>query len=267
MSRLPDGVADRAAQTREGATMLRAVPEEVPVALVFDGSTQAVMMASPVDLVDFAVGFSLSEGIVDDVGQIAGPEILAHPKGVEARMWLAGDRADRLRQRRRAAMGPIGCGLCGIDSLDEALREIPPIRNNDLRVSAAELAAAPDALRACQPLHDLTHAVHAAGFLRPGQGILLAREDVGRHNALDKLIGAMARQGIDAACGVIVLTSRVSVEMVQKTVMAGAPVLVAVSAPTARACDLALASGLTLAARARAGGLDLYAHPDRVTGM
>lgn len=243
----------------------RALPQEVPVALVFDGVTQAVMMASPGDIADFAHGFALSEGLIDDPGQIADFEEVAHDTGIEARFWLHGDRGAALKDRRRAMLGPVGCGLCGIDSIDAALRPLPRLPDDDLRLSRSEVAGATDALRAHQPLHDRTRAVHAAGFLRPGQGIVTAREDVGRHNALDKLIGALARQGIDANTGAFVITSRVSVDMVQKTVIAGAPVLIAVSAPTALAVDMAETAGLTLAAFARGDGFDLYAHPHRIT--
>lgn len=243
----------------------RALPDEVPVALVFDGTTQAVMMASPDHIADFAHGFALSEGLIDRLDQVAGFEELRHDRGIEARFWLRGDRGAALKERRRAMLGPVGCGLCGIDSLDAALRALPRLPEEGLRLSRAEVAGATDALRGHQPLHDRTRAVHAAGFLRPGQGIIAAREDVGRHNALDKLIGALARHGIDPSGGAVVLTSRVSVEMVQKTVMAGAPVLIAVSAPTALAVDMADAANLTLAAFARGEGFDLYAHPHRIT--
>lgn len=241
----------------------RNLPEEVPVAVVYDGSTQAVMMATPGDIADFAHGFSLTEGFITRLDQIESFEVVQHEAGIEARFWLSGDRAKALDTRRRRMMGPVGCGLCGIDSLEEATRALPVVRS-DLRMSAADVAGATDALRSLQPLHDQTHAVHAAGFLVPGQGILLAREDVGRHNALDKLIGALALQGIDPADGAFVLTSRISVELVQKAAMAGCPVLIAVSAPTAHALTLADHAGLTVAAFARGGGFDLYSHPHRI---
>lgn len=244
--------------------VVRALPEEAPVAMVFDGTTQAVMMASPTDLEDFAVGFALSEGFVTAPEQIEDFEIAEHESGIEARFWLAADRAEVLKKRRRKMAGPVGCGLCGIDSLDEALRELPILPEGDLIFTSREIAGATDDLRAQQPLHDRTHAVHAAGFMRPGEGIMLVREDVGRHNALDKLIGALSRHGIDPTEGAIVLTSRVSLEMVQKTVIAGAPVLVAVSAPTARALREAEAARLTVAAFVRGGGFDLYSHPNRI---
>ncbi|TDK41345.1 formate dehydrogenase accessory sulfurtransferase FdhD [Antarcticimicrobium luteum] len=249
---------------RDGVrAVTRSLPEEWPVALVYDGTTQAVMMASPADLEDFALGFSLTEGVIETPDQVEDFELVTHEAGCEARFWLAPGRRAALQQRRRRMTGPVGCGLCGIDSLEQALRPLPWVASG-LRLDQAELAHATDALRARQPLHDQTHAVHAAGFLRPGAGIVLAREDVGRHNALDKLIGAMARQDIDPAGGAIVMTSRISVELVQKCAMAGCPVLIAVSAPTAHAVRLADGAGLTLAAFARSGAFDLYSHPDRI---
>lgn len=258
-----------AAHVQGGAAGPRAVrrvlPEESAVALVYDGSTQAVMMASPADLEDFALGFSLSEGIVTDAAQIAACETVTHDRGIEVRMWLAEDRGQALAARRRAMAGPVGCGLCGIDSLDAALRELPDLRGRGTSLTRAEIAGATEALRAWQPLHDQTRAVHAAGLLLPGRGIVLAREDVGRHNALDKLIGAAARAGLDAGQGAIVLTSRVSVEMVQKCAIAGAPVLIAVSAPTLHALRLAETAGITLAALARGAGFDLFCRPERLS--
>lgn len=241
----------------------RNLPEEVPVAMVYDGSTQAVMMATPGDIADFAHGFSLTEGFISRLDQIESFEVVEHEAGIEARFWLTCDRAKALDTRRRRMMGPVGCGLCGIDSLEEATRALPTVRS-EIRFRAGEIAGATDALRSFQPLHDQTHAVHAAGFLQPGQGIVMAREDVGRHNALDKLIGALALQGIDPASGAFVLTSRISVELVQKAAMAGCPVLIAVSAPTAHALTLADQAGLTIAAFARGGGFDLYSHPHRI---
>ncbi|MBM3605591.1 MAG: formate dehydrogenase accessory sulfurtransferase FdhD [Alphaproteobacteria bacterium] len=246
------------------ARVTRALPEETPVAMVYGGSTQAVMMATPSDLEDFAVGFSLTEGIVTAADQIDRLEVMAHPRGVEAQMWLKDDRAEALAARRRFMAGPVGCGLCGIDSLDEATRALPDLAGVGPVLDAAQVAAATEDLREWQPLHDQTRAVHAAGFLLPGQGIVLAREDVGRHNALDKLIGALARQGVRAADGAFVLTSRVSVEMVQKCAIAGAGLLIAVSAPTAHALRLAADAGITLAAFARGEGFDLFSHPERL---
>lgn len=246
-------------------SMHRSLPDEVPVAMVFNGSTLAVMMASPADLRDFALGFALSEGVISGFDQVLELEIAEHPQGIEARFWLRDDRAAALEARRRLLAGPVGCGLCGIDSLEQASRELPILTDTGLRLSRGDVSGATDALSACQPLHDQTRATHAAGFLRPGQGIVLAREDVGRHNALDKLIGALVQAGIDPATGAFVMTSRLSVELVQKCAMAGCPVLIAVSAPTAHAVRLAEGAGITLAAFARAGGFDLFTHPFRVT--
>ncbi|MWD26321.1 formate dehydrogenase accessory sulfurtransferase FdhD [Aquicoccus sp. SCR17] len=242
----------------------RTLPEELPVAMVFDGTTQAVMMATPADLEDFALGFALTEGFIDHPGQVAEFEIAEHAEGMEARFWLSEDRGAALAARRRSMAGPVGCGLCGIDSLAAAMRPLPRLPEAGATFSRAGVAGATGALRAHQPLHDRTHAVHAAGFMTPDGSLALAREDVGRHNALDKLVGALARAGRAASGGAFVITSRVSVEMVQKTVIAGAPLLIAVSAPTAHALRLAEEAGLTLAAFAREGGFDLYSHPHRI---
>lgn len=254
------GLSWGAEGTRE---VSRALPEEWPVALVYDGSTQAVMMASPQDLADFALGFSLSEGVIGKPSDIKSLEVVEHGEGTECRMWLAEDRGEALTARRRAMMGPVGCGLCGIDSLAEATRSVPQVGPGP-RFTSSEVASAAELLRDRQPLHDRTRAVHAAGFLRPGEGLLAAREDVGRHNALDKLIGALAGQGIDPGAGAFVMTSRLSVELVQKAAQVGCTTLIAVSAPTAHAVRLAEGAGLTLAAFARAGGFDIYAHAERI---
>lgn len=254
------GLSHRTEGTR---AIHRALPEEVPVALVFNGTTQAVMMATPADLVDFALGFALSEGVITDPAQVQDHEIVEHAQGIEARLWIDEDRAEALADRRRSMAGPVGCGLCGIDSLDQAMRPVPYV-TSDLMLSAHDIATATDALREHQSLHDLTRATHAAGFLLPNAGVSLAREDVGRHNALDKLIGALVHQGVDPKSGAAVMTSRLSVELVQKCAVAGIPVLIAVSAPTAAAVRLAEDAGITLAAFARGGGFDLYSHPHRI---
>jgi FdhD protein len=242
----------------------RALAEEVPVALVYNGTTQAVMMASPEALEDFALGFSFTEGIIDAPSDIETLEIVPHGEGIEARLWIAAPRAEALPARRRAMTGPIGCGLCGIDSLAEALRPIPSVSITPLVLPSTDIAAAMAALRDAQVLHDRTHAAHAAGFWVPGQGLVALREDVGRHNALDKLAGALLRAHIDPRTGAIVLTSRVSLDMIQKTAAIGAPALIAASAPTAHAVRLADEAGLTLVANARADGFDVFARPDRL---
>ncbi|MDK3073562.1 formate dehydrogenase accessory sulfurtransferase FdhD [Sedimentitalea sp. JM2-8] len=242
----------------------RTLPEEVPTAVVFNGSTLAVMMATPDDIADFAYGFALTEGVITRSDEVESFEVVSQAQGIEARFWLRDDRAEALSDRRRFMAGPVGCGLCGIDSLEQAMRPLPRVSDGALRLSRAEVAGATDALRPKQELHAQTRATHAAGFLVPGQGIDLVREDVGRHNALDKLIGALMRAGIDPASGVAVMTSRLSVELVQKCAMSGVPGLVGVSAPTARAVHLAEEAGVTLVAFARAGGFDIYSHAHRI---
>jgi FdhD protein len=248
---------------REGARdIARSLPEEVPVAVTCNGSTQAVMMCTPADLEDFAVGFAFTEGFARS-DQIERVEIIAGPQGIEARLWIEEDAAAALGDRRRAMLGPVGCGLCGIDSLEQALRVLPQVLA-ETTLTHDEAASATEALRAHQPLHDLTHATHAAGFLMPDRGIIMVREDVGRHNALDKLIGAALRAEIDPACGAVVITSRVSVDMVQKTVLAGCPILIAASAPTAQALSVAHEAELTVAAFARGGRIEVFTHPRRI---
>jgi FdhD protein len=239
----------------------RTLPEEAAVALTHDGSTTAVMMATPADLEDFGTGFSLSEGIVERAEEIAGLEVVAADVGVEVRMWLAGERSARFAERRRFLAGPTGCGLCGIESLAEALRPPGRMPADEVRVAAEALVAAMAAMEQAQEIGRATRAVHAAGLWSPTRP-LLVREDVGRHNALDKLIGAAARRGVRGQ--VLLLTSRVSVEMIQKASVLGAPVVCAVSAPTALAARLAEEAGLTLVAVTRADGFEVFTHPHRV---
>ncbi len=234
------------------------------MAVVYDASTYAVMMASPADLEDFAIGFSLTEGVIDTPSQVRGIEMVAAPLGVEARLWLAPDRGAHLAERRRFMAGPTGCGLCGIDSLEQAVRRWPPVARREVRISPAQIRKAQDALAAAQPLGQATRAAHAAGYWRPGDGLVAAREDVGRHNALDKLIGALARADEAGDDGAVLLTSRVSIEMVQKTARLGAPILIAVSAPTSLAVRTADEAGITLIAVAREDGFEVFTHPERV---
>lgn len=241
----------------------REVAEETAVAFSFNRTTHAVMMATPADLEDFAVGFSLSEGIVDGAAGIEELEVVSAPQGVELRMWIDAGRMAALDARRRRMAGPTGCGLCGLDSLAQAMRPADRV-DSAFRVSARELQEAVALLGPAQALNHRTRAVHAAGFVRPGAGLALLREDVGRHNALDKLAGAVARAGLDASAGLAVMTSRVSVELVQKAARMGVPVLAAVSAPTALAIRMAEAAGLTLVGIARADGFEVFTHPERV---
>lgn len=241
----------------------RLVPVERAIAISYNGSTQAVMMASPSDLEDFARGFTLTEAIAAPE-EIETIEIRELAEGIELGIWLRDNAAQRLAERRRSMAGPVGCGLCGIDSLAEALRK-PAKVLADLAMAPAEVIEAAETLRAYQPLQDQTRAVHAAAFYRPGQGMQLSREDVGRHNALDKLAGALLAEGVAAGEGAVVLTSRVSIDMVQKVARIGAPILIAVSAPTSAALDLADELGLTVVALVRGTGFEVFTHAARIT--
>jgi len=245
--------------------VVRTTPEETPIALVHDGGTSAVMMATPADIEDLAIGFSLTEGIVDSLGEIGRLEVVEAELGIEARMWLLGDRSARLAARRRRMAGPTGCGLCGVDSLEEAARPLPPVQR-DLRLTAADIHAAMVAMTRAQALGAATRATHAAAWWSPAAGLALIREDVGRHNALDKLAGALARATPPArTAGAVLLTSRVSVEMVQKAVMIGAEAIVAVSAPTALAVRQAQAAGLTLIGVARDDAFTVFSQAWRLS--
>src|SRR6266404_9805012 len=252
---------------RNGSTLLgeRTLAEEVPVAFSYDGATHAVLMATPDDLEDFALGFSYTEGIITTAAEIAELAVVSVADGIVLRMWLTGDRSDAFAARRRRFVGPAGCGMCGLESLAEANRTIP-IVSYDLQVSRRDIAEAVAALPARQQLNMQTRAVHAAAFWRPDQNLVL-REDVGRHNALDKLAGALLRTGWPAAEGVIVLSSRISLELVQKAAVMGAAILVGVSAPTALAVRNAEATGLTLVGIARDDGFEVFTHPERITSL
>jgi FdhD protein len=243
----------------------RDVPAETAVAVVVNGSTHAVMMATPTDLQDFAIGFALTEGVISGTGDIERFEILEHEEGVEARLWVNQALAARLSARRRAMAGPSGCGLCGIESLAEAVKPTRLVQSS-IRMAQSEILYAISQLRPAQTLNALTHAVHAAGLWNVDQGHLLLREDVGRHNALDKLVGAAVLDSQNTDRSALLLTSRVSIEMVQKAAVLGTPIVVAVSAPTNLAIRVARDAGITLCAVARADGFEVFSHPDRITG-
>ncbi len=262
--RAPTASVDNAVWRRTGVSHgKRLVAEETAVAFSYDGGTYAVMMATPQDLDDFALGFSLTEGIVADAADIRQLEVVEFDTGIELRLWLAEPRAAALIERRRHIAGPTGCGLCGIESLEEAVRVLPRVAD-DTAFTPAQIMQALDTLSPRQELNRQTRAVHAAALWRADAGLVALREDVGRHNALDKLAGALSRGQASVRGGMVLLTSRVSVEMVQKTAVIGAPLIVAVSAPTALAIRTAEAAGITLAAVARNDGFELFTHPQRI---
>jgi FdhD protein len=243
----------------------RAIPEETAIAFTYNTASYAVMMATPQDLEDFAAGFSLTEGVISSLDAIDSIEIVEEEMGIELRIWLKTPQAAEFLGRRRKMTGPTGCGLCGVETLIEAMRP-PPHVGGGRSFTPDQIMAAVESLFPLQVLNHETRAVHAAGFWEPERGLVAVREDVGRHNALDKLAGALARDGASAQSGLVVLTSRVSIEMVQKSAAIGAPVIVAVSAPTALAVRMAEACGMTLIAVARKDGFEVFTHPHRVKG-
>jgi len=242
-------------------------PQECPVAIVIDGMSQAVLMATPHDLRDFALGFALTEGLIatpEDVQGFDEAELSAGGfPAREARLWLRPGLAARLAERRRSMIGPVGCGLCGVDSIAAALPPVVPVAS-DWVMPPQDVARAMAALSQGQARRRETPAIHGAAFW-DGAGAV-TREDVGRHNALDKLAGALARTGRAAGQGAVVMSSRLSVDLVQKVARIGAPVLIGASAPTALALAWAERAGITLIARARGDGFDLYTHPRRIAG-
>ena len=247
------------------ASAPRMVPEETPVALSYAGTTHAVMMASPADLDDFAVGFSVTEGIIKHRDEIESIDIEEVGPGIDIQIRLRDSANTRFEARRRRLAGPVGCGLCGIESIDEAMRAVREVGRAKLSLADVDIVQSVKLLSKRQPFHAETGAVHAAGFYAPGKGIVAAREDVGRHNALDKLAGALVKAGVDGSTGAVVVTSRVSVEMVQKTAALGSSVIIAVSAPTALAIRTADAAGMTLAALVRGEEFDIFTHPERIS--
>lgn len=254
--------------TRLGATRAAEeefVAEEVPVALEYNGLSHAVMLATPLDLEDFALGFSLTEGLLASPADLLDVEVRTRPNGVALQLRVTARCEALLKERRRSMAGRTGCGLCGTDNLDQVFRPpqrpVPPLPDA-LAADEALVAALSRAMRelaAAQPLQQRTGGIHAAAWCGVDGAVRWVREDVGRHNALDKLIGAMARDGVDASQGFAAVTSRASFEMVQKAALAGMPMLAAVSAPTHLAIRTAQACGLRLAGFVRDGRATLYA--------
>ena len=233
------------------------------MALVYHDVPHVVMLATPADLEDYAVGFTLSEGLVTRADEIRGVEVTYGAASTDVHISVAWERFTQLLQRRRNLTGRTGCGLCGAETAADAIRESGPVPAG-VPVSSAQLHAAIEQLPGLQPINKRTGSVHAAAWVVPGEGIRVVREDVGRHNALDKTIGALTRAGADLAAGYMLITSRASYEMVQKCATVGIPFLAAFSAPTAFAVRLAERAGMTLVAFARRDRHVVYAHPQRL---
>lgn len=239
------------------------VAEEVPIAMVYNGISHAVMLATPQDLEDFAVGFSLSECIIASAKEIRDVEVVPQANGIELHIDLAQERFQMLKQRRRSMTGRTGCGLCGAESLEQAMRIPTNVVNIAERIPSQSIYKAHQNIRKEQKLEAMTGATHACAWVKPNGDIETVREDVGRHNALDKLIGARARAGSNSP-GFVLTTSRASYEMVQKVATAGIPILVAVSAPTGLAIRIAENCGVTLVGFARNQQHVIYSRPERI---
>lgn len=240
------------------------VAEEVPIAFVYNGRTHVVVMGTPADIEDLAIGFSRTEGVIDDVSRIERVDVVRASHGIEVQMQIPATDAERLEHRARGLVSRTGCGLCGVETIDEALRVPVPV-GMDLRVRRAAVWAACAEVSRLQTLNNETNAVHAAGWARANGALDIVREDVGRHNALDKVIGALVRQRVDASGGFVVVTSRASYEMVQKTATCGVQLLAAISRPTGLAIRFADAAGVTLAGLVRGTTANVYSRPERLT--
>jgi FdhD protein len=253
-------LAWRNGRAEQGSDLLA---DEVPVALVFNGLSHAVMMATPLDLEDFALGFGLTEGLLTRPSELYSVDLVVGEHGIRVEMDVAAACFARLKERRRTMAGRTGCGLCGTESLEQVRLPLQALSTR-LVVRSEAITRAMAALPAMQALQHDTGATHAAAWCDPDGHVLIVREDVGRHNALDKLVGAMHRSQVNAAQGFIAITSRASFEMVQKTAMAGVSHLVAVSAPTDLARRIALEAGITLMGFARGSDFVIYTHAERI---
>lgn len=238
------------------------VAAEVPVALVYNGRPHVVMMCTPSDLEDFGTGFTLTEGIAASAS-IRRIDVVRYSRGIELQIEIPPDAAESLAERGRAMTGRTGCGLCGVEVIEEALRDVRPV-SSGAKFERDALWRAGDSLRAHQPLNNETNAIHASAWCAPHGEPRTVREDVGRHNAVDKVIGALARAGTDPGAGFLVVTSRASYELVQKAAAAGIPLLAAVSRPTALAVQLAHDAGITLVGLLRGRTANVYTHASRI---
>lgn len=240
------------------------VAEEMPVALEYNGIAHAVMLATPLYLEDFALGFSLTEGILDSPSQLYAVDEEVSAQGVTLRLSVASSAFARLKERRRTLAGRTGCGLCGTENLSEVSRPLPDLSSAGLAVLPEAISRAMAQFSTLQTLNKSTGSVHAAAWCSVDGDVKYLREDIGRHNALDKLVGALARADFDAAGGFIAVTSRASFEMVQKTAMAKVPLLAAVSAPTSLAVATAESAGMTLIGFARGRDMTIYSRAERL---
>jgi FdhD protein len=231
----------------------RAVIVEAPIAIEYNGIGYAVMMATPIDMDDFAIGFSLSERLIERADQILAVDAHKAEQGWILRIQLPQKNAEKVFTRARQRVSESSCGLCGMDNLEEVMRSLPPVIAR-IQIADAAIFQALSLLRTHQTLNAATGSAHAAAFCAPDGSIVMTREDVGRHNALDKLIGALARAGVDIGGGFIVLTARCSLELAQKAILANCPMLVTISAATDLAIDTAAKYGLRLISLARADG-------------
>lgn len=257
---MPAAGPDHASGDRELEDRIAA---EVPIAFTYNRVSHVVMMATPRDLEDFAFGFSLTEGVVEGADDILAVRVVPRSGGIELAMTIGEEWFDRLSTRRRNMEGRTGCGLCGAENIEQALRMPDPVGNR-FRTGHAGLQRAVSELQKHQPLQAETGATHGAAWCAPDGGIIRVREDVGRHNALDKLIGSLCRDGFDPSSGFVLVSSRASYEMVYKTAAAGIELILAVSAPTTLAVEFAERTGVTLAGFARPGRHNVYSFPERV---
>jgi FdhD protein len=253
-------MASRPAYTAAQRTDLLA--QEVPVAFVFNGISHAVMMASPSDLPDFALGFALTEGLIDSPQELFDVEVVEQARGIELQLQVAAQCEWRLKQRRKTLSGKTGCGLCGAESLAQLHLPLPTA--HQVAVTAAALQDAQAHLQDWQTVQQLTGATHAAAWANLAGQIIAVREDVGRHNALDKLIGHLVKHKTDPTQGFLLITSRASFEMIQKALVFGAGFLAAVSAPTAMAVRLAQQNKLALAGFVRHENAVMYSQPQQL---
>ena len=239
------------------------IASEVPVALTYNRVSHVVMMATPQDLEDFGLGFSLTEGLIGGMDDLLGIRIVPREGGIELAMTITQEWFDRLSTQRRNMAGRTGCGLCGAENIEQALRSPPPV-DKTMEVSNGALQNAVNALNVHQPLQAVTGATHGAAWCNLEGEIIRLREDVGRHNALDKLIGSLFRSGFNASEGFVLISSRASYEMVYKSAAAGMELIMAVSAPTTLAVEFAQRSGVTLVGFARPGRHNVYTFKERI---